>query len=282
MFKRLIVTLIAVAVVAVAGTAVAQTAQRFSDVPPDHEAFQAIEWAASAGVTAGYGDGTFKPDRPLSKRHAVVFMERFYDEILGAEQSEDFTRSDMMRVLYEMSKTTPPTVEPDDEPADGLISRPMGPRAQCTYHLPELCSPAFGTLWYGTSTLADEPVDLLCGRGKTDLTWDLPASDSSHVVVLLWNPERYPFYIEATDAGGATERMEFAQAVASISSLTFGNDWTTDIDAGHITLEVNPNSGRSLVVGDWGLANFITDTSRPSWATSKLLQQWANSVRCWS
>ncbi len=132
MFKRLTVALIAVAVVAVAGTAVAQTMQRFNDVPPDHEAFEAIEWAASAGVTAGYDDGTFKPDRPLSKRHAVVFMERFYDDILGAEQSEDFTRSDMMVLLKAINDGTPPEPEsaseattgrwlprPDDRTADG-------------------------------------------------------------------------------------------------------------------------------------------------------------------
>ena len=78
---------------------VAQTAQRFEDVPPDHYAFEAVEWAAEAGVTTGYGDGTFKPQRPLNKRHAVVFMERFYDEILQAEESKDFTRGDMMVLL---------------------------------------------------------------------------------------------------------------------------------------------------------------------------------------
>ena len=57
---------------------------RFPDVAPDHYAFEAVEWAVEAGVTAGYADGTFKPERPLIKRHAVVFMERFYDEILQA------------------------------------------------------------------------------------------------------------------------------------------------------------------------------------------------------
>ena len=85
-------------VVAVQATAVAQS-QRFPDVPPDHYAFEAVEWAAEVGVTTGYTDGTFKPERPLSKRHAVVFMERYYDGILGAEESEDFTRGDMMVIL---------------------------------------------------------------------------------------------------------------------------------------------------------------------------------------
>ena len=92
------VALVTLIVGALAATAVAQS-QRFPDVPPDHEAYEAIEWAAEVGVTLGYKDGTFKPERPLHKSHAVVFMERFYDEILQASESPDFTRGDMMRVL---------------------------------------------------------------------------------------------------------------------------------------------------------------------------------------
>lgn len=88
---------------AVSGAAVAQTAQRFPDVPPEHEAFEAVDWAAEAGMTAGYTDGTFRPEVPLSKSHALVFMERFYDQILQAEQSEDFTRGDMMKLLHSMA-----------------------------------------------------------------------------------------------------------------------------------------------------------------------------------
>ena len=87
---------------ALAATAVAQS-QRFPDVPPDHYAYEAVEWAAEAGVTVGYGDGTFKPEEPLGRWHALVFMERYYDEILQAEQSEDFTRADMMVVLKAMN-----------------------------------------------------------------------------------------------------------------------------------------------------------------------------------
>ena len=81
------------------GSPVVAQSQRFSDVAADHYAFEAVQWAAEAGVTTGYDDGTFKPQRPLSKRHAVVFMERYYDEILQAEQSPDFTRGDMMILL---------------------------------------------------------------------------------------------------------------------------------------------------------------------------------------
>ncbi len=97
------VALIVIVVGALAATAVAQN-QRFSDVPPDHEAYEAVEWAAEVGVTVGYGDGTFKPEEPLIRRHARVFVERFYDDVLGANgddsfKKDDFTRGDMMVLL---------------------------------------------------------------------------------------------------------------------------------------------------------------------------------------
>ena len=104
--KRLVAIVFAAGVIgALTATAVAQS-QRFPDVPPDHYAFEAVEWAAEVGVTTGYTDGTFKPERPLSKRHAVVFMERYYDEILQAEESENFTRGDMMVLLKAINDGT--------------------------------------------------------------------------------------------------------------------------------------------------------------------------------
>ena len=104
--RRLVAILLAAgAIGALTATAVAQS-QRFPDVPPDHYAYEAVEWAAEVGVTTGYTDGTFKPERPLIKRHAVVFMERYYDEILQAEESEDFTRGDMMVLLKAINDGT--------------------------------------------------------------------------------------------------------------------------------------------------------------------------------
>ena len=68
-------------------------------MPPDHEAYEVVEWAAEVGLTLGKGDGTFGPDDPLSRWHAVTFMERYYDDILEATESEAFTRGDMMMLL---------------------------------------------------------------------------------------------------------------------------------------------------------------------------------------
>ena len=115
--RRLAVIVLAAGVIgALTATAVAQS-QRFPDVAPDHYAFEAVEWAAQVGVTTGYTDGTFKPQRPLSKRHAVVFMERYYDEILGADESADFTRGDMMVLLKAINDGTLRGADTTDDPA---------------------------------------------------------------------------------------------------------------------------------------------------------------------
>ena len=100
------VVLLAAGVGVAAPAAAESDSARFADVPAGHWAFEAVEWAAEAGVTVGYGDGTFKPQRPLSRRHAVVFMERYYDEILQAEESPDFTRGDMMVLLKAINDGT--------------------------------------------------------------------------------------------------------------------------------------------------------------------------------
>ena len=115
--RRLAAIVLAAGVIgALTATAVAQS-QRFPDVAADHYAFEAVGWAAEVGVTTGYTDGTFKPQRPLSKRHAVVFMERYYDEILGADESADFTRGDMMVLLKAINDGTLRGADTTDDPA---------------------------------------------------------------------------------------------------------------------------------------------------------------------
>ena len=127
--QRLTVVLAIAVVVVVGGTAIAQTAQRFSDVPSDHEAHEAVEWAASVGLTVGYGDGTFGPDDPLSRWQAVTFMERYYDDILQASESDRFTRGDMMMLLKAIDDgdSTASSTGPEPESESGRwLPRPEG------------------------------------------------------------------------------------------------------------------------------------------------------------
>ena len=90
-------------VVGVASLAVGQAEQRFSDVPVDDPNRTAIEWAADAGLTVGYGDGRFGPDNAMSRSQAVTFMERFFD--LGL--ADGFKRGDMMGLLHAINKDFP-------------------------------------------------------------------------------------------------------------------------------------------------------------------------------
>ena len=108
-----------VVVLAASGVAVAQS-QRFTDVPPEHEHYEAVEWAAGAGLTAGYGDGTFRPDEPLAKWRALVFMGSYYDNVLGADESEDFTSGDMMMLLHAMQGEPVPNADTPAVSADAV------------------------------------------------------------------------------------------------------------------------------------------------------------------
>ena len=112
--RKLLIT-VTILLTLIASTAIAQS-QRFNDVPPDHPAQAAIEWAADTGLSLGCGDGTnFCPDKPLSRWQAVTFMERYYDDILQATESDTFTRADMMTLLHTIDSgavTAPTTTIP--------------------------------------------------------------------------------------------------------------------------------------------------------------------------
>ena len=56
----------------------AQTGYAFSDVQnPSHAYFKAIYWAADAGITKGYPDGTFGIDRSCTRGEMMMFLWRY-------------------------------------------------------------------------------------------------------------------------------------------------------------------------------------------------------------
>ncbi len=269
---------VAVVALSVAGTVAAQSTQRFSDVPPEHPDFAAINWAAEVGVTAGYGDGTFRPSQPLSLRHATVFLNRYYEEILGADVSEDFTRADMMRVLYEMAGGG----ETPDDTAEATTATDDGTAA-----------PPTGTTWEGTSTFDGEAARVLCGSGPVEFTWDLSDAEGRWLAVLMWNPDERNVDVQVTGPNGATTSLHgFAYRVAGESSFSFGDDPSSDIDAGETLISVVPYhtldedlAGQGDLYDPapdavWGLVGFTSSSPGFMWATTKLLQQWAHTVNC--
>lgn len=69
-----------------AGAPVAETDADFSDVPADAYYADAVAWAAENGITAGFADGTFRPQTGLSREQmAALFMN--YAQATGVDIS---------------------------------------------------------------------------------------------------------------------------------------------------------------------------------------------------
>lgn len=49
---------------------------RFPDVPFDHPRHDDIEFLAERGIITGYGDGTYKPDQPVTRGELAAFIAR--------------------------------------------------------------------------------------------------------------------------------------------------------------------------------------------------------------
>ena len=73
-----IIVVVAVAMLAVAGTVVAQSTQRYPDVPADHWAFDEINWAVDNDILSPYNDGTFGPDRPLTRARLAKYLHEYH------------------------------------------------------------------------------------------------------------------------------------------------------------------------------------------------------------
>src|SRR3989344_1520454 len=69
-----ITTLGVAALLLVSTAAHAQTERSFSDVAPDHPAYEAVEYLKSQGIIGGYDDGTFQPSRKVNRAEAVKII----------------------------------------------------------------------------------------------------------------------------------------------------------------------------------------------------------------
>lgn len=67
MKKSLVVILALVFVLSIAATALAAPANPFVDVPAKHWAYDAVSKLAKAGIVDGYGDGTFRGDKTMTR-----------------------------------------------------------------------------------------------------------------------------------------------------------------------------------------------------------------------
>ena len=63
----------------------------FNDVKSDAYYYKAILWAAEKGIAGGYNDGSFRPNEPCTRGHAVTFMWRYLGKPEPQAKSSDFT-----------------------------------------------------------------------------------------------------------------------------------------------------------------------------------------------
>jgi hypothetical protein len=76
MKKQTAMALAAVFAMSVAGTALAAPANPFVDVPAKHWAYDSINKLAQAGVISGYGDGTYKGDKTLTRYEVATIVAK--------------------------------------------------------------------------------------------------------------------------------------------------------------------------------------------------------------
>ena len=76
MKRQTAMALAAVFAMSVAGTALAAPANPFSDVPAKHWSYDSVNKLAQAGVISGYGDGTFKGDKTLTRYEMATIVAK--------------------------------------------------------------------------------------------------------------------------------------------------------------------------------------------------------------
>ena len=60
-----------------AGSPAAKTAGAFADVAADRCCAGAVAWAAEQEIVTGYGDGTFRPDMPMTRQQMAAVLARY-------------------------------------------------------------------------------------------------------------------------------------------------------------------------------------------------------------
>ena len=68
-----------------AGKPAADTTAEFADVPADAWCAEAVSWAVGSSIAYGMTDGSFAPDRLLTRAQAAVLLFRFSGSISGME-----------------------------------------------------------------------------------------------------------------------------------------------------------------------------------------------------
>ena len=80
MIKNLIVAVLGMMILGFMSTAMA-AANPFRDVPSDHWAYNAVVNLAAKGINEGYGDGTFRGDRNITRYEAASLLAKVITKV---------------------------------------------------------------------------------------------------------------------------------------------------------------------------------------------------------
>lgn len=73
----------------------------FSDIPPSHQFFTEIAWAASQNVVGGFLDGTFKPTRSVTRQEIAALLYRLHGSPVGPFPEPGFTDVSVLHLLFD-------------------------------------------------------------------------------------------------------------------------------------------------------------------------------------
>ncbi|QDR82052.1 porin [Sporomusa termitida] len=92
MKRQTALALAAVFSLSVAGTALAAPANPFVDVPAKHWAYDSVSKLAKAGVISGYGDGTYRGDRTLTRYEMAAIVGK---ALANSEKADAETQKEL-------------------------------------------------------------------------------------------------------------------------------------------------------------------------------------------
>lgn len=94
---RMILAAVAIAAVGgIIGAGSVYATQTFSDVGPSNPFYDEIEWGAGYGITTGYEDGTFRPNRNVSRQETMAWFSRFNDTFYMTQTQSGFSSVSVM------------------------------------------------------------------------------------------------------------------------------------------------------------------------------------------
>jgi len=105
----------------------------FTDVAAGEWYASYVSWAGEQGISAGYGDGSFKPLETLTQRHIVQFLFNFATSYLGLELPERADLSGFKKVnllsdwgyeamAWAVAKGIVETMDPNSQPTRGEVA----------------------------------------------------------------------------------------------------------------------------------------------------------------